>query len=519
MPRSLSSEFRRACLVGLALALVQLPGVAGDTGTLVIHADQGKVPINRNIYGHFSEHLGRCVYEGYWVGEDSPIPNVRGIRQDVVEALRRIKIPVLRWPGGCFADEYHWRDGIGPRAGRPTMINTHWGGVTENNHFGTHEFLELCSQLGCEPYICGNVGSGTVQEMQQWVEYITFDGVSPMAGLRQKNGREQPWKLTYFGVGNENWGCGGNMSAEYYADQYRRYATFVRNFGGNRVYKIACGPNAWDYHWTEVLMARAADQMNGLSLHYYCGSGTKSHSATQFEEGDWFHLLQSALRMEELVSKHAAIMDKADPQKRVGLMVDEWGTWHQVEDGTNPGFLYQQNGLRDALVAAVTLNIFNQHADRVRMANIAQTVNVLQAMILTAKEKMLLTPTYHVYEMFTVHHDATLLPAELRSPDYTLGTDRIPAVSVSASRSKEGVLHVTLANLNPNTPVAVEAELQGAKATRISGRVLTASDIRAHNTFELPTTVQPAEFGDARPTEKGFTVNLPAKSVVVLTLE
>ncbi len=486
---------------------------------LVVRADAGKDTINKNIYGHFSEHLGRCIYEGYWVGEDSPIPNTRGIRNDVVDALKKIKVPVLRWPGGCFADEYHWKDGIGPRDQRPSMINTHWGGVTENNHFGTHEFLDLCDQLGCEPYLCGNLGSGTVQEMQQWVEYITSNGISPMTELRKRNGREQPWRLPYFGVGNENWGCGGNMTPDFYADQYRRYATYVRNFPGNRIFKIACGPNSFDYKWTDVLMEHAGRSMQGLALHYYCGTGRRSRSATQFDEGDWFHLLRSALRMEELVSKHSEIMDKYDPQKRVALIVDEWGTWHAVEPGTNPGFLYQQNSLRDAMVAGLTLNILNQHCDRVKMANIAQTVNVLQAMILTDKERMLLTPTYHVYEMFTVHHDATLLPVELTCADYAFGEDRIPGLNVSASRDKDGRVHLTLCNLNPSAAAPVNCELRGIEPTRVVGRVLTAPEMQAHNTFDQPDRVKPVEFAGASLTPNGLSVRLPAKSIVVLAVD
>jgi alpha-N-arabinofuranosidase len=486
---------------------------------LVIHADQDKVTISHNLYGQFSEHLGHCIYEGLWVGDASPIPNTRGIRKDVVAALKKIRVPVLRWPGGCFADEYHWRDGIGPYNERPTMINTHWGGVTENNHFGTHEFLDLCEQLGCEPYICGNVGSGTVQEMQQWVEYITFPGVSPMADWRRKNGHDQPWKLAYFGVGNENWGCGGNMTAEFYADQFKRYATFVRNFGDNRVFKIACGPNGEDYHWTEVLMRDVGRRMNGLALHYYCGTGRKSRSATQFGEGDWFFQLRNALRMEELVTKHSAIMDRYDAGKRVALIVDEWGAWHAVEPGTNPGFLYQQNTLRDALVAGVTLNIFNNHADRVRMGNIAQMINVLQAMILTDKEKMLLTPTYHVFEMYTVHHDAKLLPSELHSADYVSGEQEIPAVSASASKDAEGKIHVSLCNLHPRLAAEVSCELQGAKGQKLSGRVLTAPDITSHNTFDQSESVKPGDFMAFKTTDDGFSTTLPPKSVVVLTLE
>ncbi|MFO0890055.1 MAG: alpha-N-arabinofuranosidase [Isosphaeraceae bacterium] len=512
----------RSSIVALAAIVTAAPfGVraADPANRLVIHADQGKETINRNIYGHFSEHLGHCIYEGFYVGEKSAIPNTRGIRNDIVEALKKSKIPVLRWPGGCFADEYHWMDGIGPKEKRPTMINTHWGGVTEDNSFGTHEFMDLCAQLGCEPYICGNLGSGSVREMQQWVEYITSDGVSPMTDLRKKNGREQPWKLTYFGVGNENWGCGGTMTPEYYADQYRRYATYVRNFGGNRIFKVACGPNGADYKWTDVLMREAGRQMGGLALHYYCGTGNRSRSATKFEEDDWFALLKKALRIEELVTKHTEIMDRHDPRKRVALIVDEWGAWHQVEPGTNPGFLYQQNTLRDALVAGVSLNIFNRHCDRVRMANIAQTVNVLQAMILTDKARMLLTPTFHVFEMFAVHQDATLLPTELTATAYRFDNEEIPGVSVSASRDKEGKIHVTLCNLNPSQAAELACEIKGAKASPASGRVLTAGTIQAHNTFDEPDRIKPAEFRDFRAEGDGFRVNLPSKSVVVLTLQ
>jgi alpha-N-arabinofuranosidase len=486
---------------------------------LAIHVDKGKDTINRNIYGHFAEHLGRCIYGGFWVGEDSSIPNTRGIRNDIVQALRKLNIPVLRWPGGCFADEYHWKDGIGPRENRPTMINTHWGMVTENNHFGTHEFLDLCEQLGCEPYICGNVGSGTVLEMQQWVEYITFDGRSPMADLRRANGRNEPWKVRYWGVGNENWGCGGNMRPEYYADLYRRFSTYLRNFSGNRLYKIACGASGANYHWTEVLMREAGRRMNGMSPHYYCGSGKKSRSATRFGEVDWFAQLQRALRIEEIVEKHAAIMDKYDPRKRVGMMFDEWGAWHRVEPGTNPRFLYQQNSIRDALVAGLSLNVFNNHCDRVKMANIAQTVNVLQAMILTREEKMILTPTYHVFEMYKVHQDGVLLPAELQCADYEYEGETIPALNVSASKDKSGTIHISLCNLDPKRAADLVCDLHGTTARKVSGRVLTADTITAHNTFEEPNTVRPSVFDDFKLKDGSLTVTLPSKSVVVLEIK
>ncbi len=487
---------------------------------IVLNADLGKHLISRHIYGHFSEHLGRCIYGGYWVDEGSTIPNTRRIRSDVVEALKATNIPNLRWPGGCFADEYHWTDGIGPREDRPTMVNTHWGGVTEDNSFGTHEFLDLCDELACEPYICGNVGSGTVREMQRWVEYITFDGVSPMADLRRANGREAPWKIAYWGVGNESWGCGGRMRPEYYADVYRRYSTYLRNLGESKLYKIACGPSGANYHWTEVLMREAARFMEGLALHYYCGTGKKSRSATEFDEEDWFEQLKRALRIDELVTRHSTIMDKYDPDKRVALIVDEWGAWHAVEPGTNPGFLYQQNSLRDALVASVTLDVFNNHCDRVRMANIAQTVNVLQAMVLTEEggERMLVTPTYHVFEMYKVHHDATLVPLELECGSYEFGEDSIPLLSASASRDAGGKVHVSLTNLDPNRAADVACDVRGMEVAGATGRVLTAGAITAHNTFDAPDTVTPAGL-DVSTSEGGkLTVQLPPRSVAVIEI-
>ncbi len=489
---------------------------------LILNADIERGKISKHIYGHFSEHLGRCIYEGIWVGEDSPIPNINGIRKDVLEALKRIQIPVLRWPGGCFADEYHWKDGVGPRDQRKMMVNTHWGGVTENNHFGTHEFMMLCELLECEPYICGNVGSGTVQEMSEWVEYMTFDGDSPMSRWRAENGRKEPWKLKYFGVGNENWGCGGNMRAEYYADEYRRYQTYVRNYGSNRIYRIACGPNVDDYHWMEVMMRQAGGFMDGISLHYYTVPGEWSNkgSATQFNEQDWFTTLKKTLYMDTLIRNHSAIMDRYDPEKRVGLIVDEWGTWYDVEPGTNPGFLYQQNTLRDALVAGINLNIFNNHNDRVHMANIAQTINVLQAVILTEGEKMILTPTYHVFDMYKVHQDATRIDVYLESEEYVMEDEKLPKLSVSASKDAQGRINITLCNLDHENGAEVPVDLRGISSVKnVTGTVLTADKIQAHNTFEDPEVVKPVSFEDFKLNEQGLNVSMPAKSVVLLTIE
>jgi alpha-N-arabinofuranosidase len=468
------------------------------TITITIDTKQNKGRINRHIYGHFAEHLGRCIYGGMWVGEDSDIPNTAGLRNDILEALKKINIPNLRWPGGCFADDYHWEDGIGLRTERRRTINTHWGGVIENNHFGTHEFLYLCELLDCEPYIAGNVGSGSPHEMNAWIEYMTFGGASTLADQRRQNGREEPWQVKYFGIGNENWGCGGNMTAEYYANVFRRYQTYIRNYGENQVYKIACGSFDFNYEWTEVMMREASRYMDGLSLHYYTIPGTWADkgSATEFTENDWFVTLKKASGIEEIVTQHSKIMDRYDPDKRIGLIVDEWGVWHNVESGTNPGFLYQQNTLRDALVAGITLNILNQHCDRVHMANLAQTINVLQALILTDGDKMLLTPTYHVFDMYKVHQDATLLETRVENEtNYFHRGESLPQINISASKDEMGNVHVSLCNLDPNTIAEVEIKLSGMDAVgQVSGQILTAKDMQAHNTYDQPNHMKPIAF-------------------------
>ena len=492
---------------------------------IVVNAAEGKERISRHIYGHFSEHLGRCIYGGYWVGEDSSIPNVRGIRKDVVAALKKIKIPNLRWPGGCFADEYHWKDGIGKRSERPKMINTHWGGVTEDNSFGTHEFLDLCEQLGTEPYICGNVGSGTVQELSQWVEYCNFDGISPMAELRKKNGREKPWQVRFWGIGNESWGCGGNMTPEFYADNFRRYAVYVRKSGNVVPYKIACGPSDSNYNWTKVLMEKTCgakgNLIDGLSLHYYTVPGEWAHkgSATQFTEEEWLITMRKAYFMDELVHKHGTIMDEYDPKREVSIIVDEWGTWFDVEPGTNPGFLYQQNSLRDALVAGIHFNIFNNYAERIGMANIAQTINVLQSVILTEGAKMVLTPTYHVFDMYQVHQDALKLPVHVESDGCPLGFGSIPAISASASEDDNRKIHVSLTNIDPKNEQKVQLDIRGVSPKVSYSRIITSENMGDHNTFDQGDKVKMKEFSGAASEAGGkIEVIMPSKSIVTLEL-
>lgn len=484
----------------------------------IIDVNSKKEVINKNIYGHFSEHLGRCIYEGIYVGEESTIPNVKGMRSDVIEALKNIKVPVLRWPGGCFADEYHWKDGIGAQENRKKMINTHWGGVVEDNSFGTHEFMELCRQIDCEPYINGNLGSGTVQEMSEWVEYLTHDGISPMADMRRTNGQEKPWQVKYFGIGNENWGCGGNMRPEYYADEYRRYQTYVRNYGTNKIYKIACGANGADYGWTEVLMERAANFMDALTLHYYTvpGGFETKMPALGFDEEAYYHTLKQAVFIEELLDKHIHIMDKYDKDKRIALIVDEWGSWYQVEPGTNPGFLYQQNTMRDAMIAGVTLNIFNKHADRVRMANIAQMINVLQAVILTEGKNILLTPTYHIFDLYKVHQDATLLDSFISKTETGKGEDKVQDLYESASIDPEGHVHITICNIDLQETKVIEGTLLGYEAKEVKGRMVSGK-MDDHNTFEQPDSVGIKPVKNIELQKDTFKVEIPPCSIIQLT--
>jgi alpha-N-arabinofuranosidase len=489
---------------------------------LVIIANHAGPVISKDLYGHFSEHLGTCIYGGIWVGRESSIPNTDGIRNDVIAALREIKVPNLRWPGGCFADTYHWKDGIGPQEKRASIINTHWGGVTEDNSFGTHEFMKLTELLGCDAYINGNVGSGTVQEMAEWIEYLTSDSESPMTKLRRVNGRNEPWKVKYFAIGNENWGCGGNMTPEYYGDVMRRFSTYLKDFSGNRLYRVACGASDFDYNWTETLMKESKNRgmFQGISLHYYSvpGGWSSKGSATEFSENEWFETLRLNYQMDAIIKGHEAIMDRYDPRNTKGLVIDEWGNWFQVEPGTNPGFLYQQNTLRDAITAAIHLNIFNQHADRVKVANLAQMVNVLQAVILTKDDKIVLTPTYYVFRMFRVHQEAQLLNTDLRCEDYIMGDRKIPAISASASVDKEGKIHVSLANLNPNKEITLTCPVIGDSFKRVTGEVLTAKEMAALNTFENPEIVKPASFNGFKLKDGILMVTMPPKSVVVLEL-
>lgn len=517
----------------IALSLCAAFAAQAQDVQLTLHPDQAQTVIPKEIYGQFAEHLGRCIYGGIWVGKDSNIPNIEGYRKDVFEALKELQVPVMRWPGGCFADEYHWRDGIGPQEGRRKMVNTNWGGTVEDNSFGTHEFLNLCEMLGCEPYISGNVGSGSVQEMAEWVEYMNSDTNSTIAEERRKNGRDKAWKVKYFGVGNESWGCGGNMKIEYYADLYRRYNTYARNYGDAKLFRIASGANGGDTHWMDVAMRKIGFLMDGISVHFYAvrdwGSEDdpitgipmgKKGSALVYDDQNYYEIVSKSLEIEDIIKAHCAVMDKYDPEKRVAIMFDEWGTWYNVEPGTNPGWLYQQNTMRDAVIASASLNIFHKYTDRIKMANIAQVVNVLQSMILTNEkdpsQPCVLTPTYHVFKMYNVHQNATFVPSDLTC-DYIQVNDKekVPYVSATASRDKDGVLHISLSNLDVTKSHTVAVNVDGMKLKGVEGEILTTKDVHAHNDFGK-TEVTPAPFS-AKVNKKGqLLITVPAHSVLTV---
>ena len=475
--------------------------------------------ISKYLYGHFAEHLGRCIYNGFWVGKGSEIPNINGLRTDVIEALKGIKIPVLRWPGGCFADEYHWMDGIGPKRDRKRCLNTHWGMVTETHDFGTHEFFELCEELECEAYVAGNLGSGTVREMQDWVDYISCAEGTSMSELRKENGREEPWKLPFFGIGNENWACGGNMRPEYYADLYRRYQTYVKNYPGSVVRKIACGPNNDDYEWTDTVMKQASEFMWGLSMHYYTlvhNSFSDMGYSNDFGEEEWHSIIKYTYLMDEYIKGHSKIMDKYDPEKKVALIVDEWGTWYKAIAGTNRRFLHQQNTIRDAVSASMHFNIFHANCDRVKMANLAQTVNVLQAVILTYDGVMIKTPTYHVFDLYKCHHDNEYIPLSEETAKYRA----LPQTSSTASYDRETEkIFYSVCNSDPTDPAPLKLSIEGVeKIKNAAARILTASEITSCNTIENPDNVHIENFDGLIINKTTIEFILPPRSVMTIEI-
>ncbi len=513
---------KRFLLSGILIAILTF-NIASAQTKITVQTEESAGVIDRHIFGQFSEHLGRGIYPGIWVGEDSDIPNTEGYRTDVLEALQDLSIPNIRWPGGCYADDYNWRDGIGPRDKRPVTLNVFWGQVPDENSFGTHEFLRFTDLINAEPYLSVNVGSSTPKEMSDWVEYLTYSGETTLTKERRANGKDEPWKIKFWGIGNESWGCGGNMTAEFYADKYKQFATYARDLSGNELYRVASGKYNNEYAWTDTLMRKAGELMDAISLHYYTlptDDWDDKGPSIGFGEDQYISTLRNGLKMEDFVIGHSKVMDKYDPDKRVVLAVDEWGIWTNQLEGTTGGFLEQQNTLRDAFLASTTLDIFAKHNDRVKLANIAQTVNVLQAMILTEGDKMVKTPTYYVFQMYKVHQDATRLPLELDSPDYSFGDITIPALSATASKAEDGSISITLTNVDPKRSHKLALSLEGLGSAKISSaQILTADKFNSYNTYEKPNTVVPKSFKGASLKGEQLTVDLPAKSLVVLTIK
>ena len=510
------------------LALLCTASLGAQTTKVLVNTDQGSgTLIPKEIYGQFSEHLGSCIYGGLWVGPDSEIPNIDGYRLDVFNALKELEVPVLRWPGGCFADDYHWMDGIGPKESRTLISNNNWGGTLEDNSFGTHEFLNLCELLGCQPYISGNVGSGTPEELAKWVEYMTSDSQSTMANLRRKNGREKPWDVKFLGIGNEAWGCGGNMTPDYYSSVFRRYSTYTRNYNPEHpLYKVASGASDYDYNWTDVCMQGIGGQMDAIAVHYYTAfgwdPGAKGY-AKNFDEEIYYKTLAKASGIEPCIRRHIDIMDKYDPECKVDLFVDEWGTWWEVEPGTNPGHLFQQSTMRDAVVAALSFNIFHKYTKRIKMANIAQVVNVLQSMVLTRGSEMVLTPTYYVFKMYKPHQDAEFIPVDYQSSaiasnDY----GEVPSLSVTASR-KDGVVTVSLVNpsYDKSQDVRLDFESIGIKDQNVlSAEILASSgSINAVNDFGAQPEVVTRDFKAVKVKGGGIEFKMPAASIVTIKVK
>jgi alpha-N-arabinofuranosidase len=504
--------------------------LAADPIHLTVDASKPGPKINRDIFGQFAENLGHGLYDGIWVGTDSSIPNTRGIRNDVVAALRELKVPNVRWPGGCFADQYHWRKGIGPRDKRPATVNSAWGDVIDTNAFGTDEFMDFIEQIGSTPYVSINLGSGTPQEAAEWLEYMTAAAPTTLAKERAANGHPEPYKVGFLGIGNESWDCGGAMTPDYYVSQMKVYSRFVLNMnpaqrGKEQMLKIAVGPGTPDTNWTEAVMNAWkkhtwAWDINGVSLHWYTvpDGWPPSTNSEHFGLGEYTKSLKSTLFMEEFLRKQEVVMDKYDPEKKVTLSVDEWGAWHAPLAGSNPAFLFQQNSIRDAILASINLNIFARHADRVRMANIAQMINVLQAMVLTDKEKFVLTPTYFVFKMYVPFQDATLIPVTLNASDYTYGGVRVPRVDVIAAKGGDGKLLLEITNLDAENSAEIDAELLGIVAKSAKAETLTAPKVDSINTFDSPSTVVPKSTAVKFQTGK-LSMTVEPRSVTVVSIE
>jgi alpha-N-arabinofuranosidase len=501
--------------------------------------------INRNIYGHFTEHLGSCIYDAMWVGEGSAIPNQNGLRKDTIEALKRIRAPIIRWPGGCFADQYHWRDGVGPREKRPRIWNIWWG-RDEGNAFGTDEFIQYCRLSGAAPYLCVNVGSGSPQEALDWLEYCNGKESTTVTSLRAANGHPEPYNVRYWSVGNESWGCGGNFDAESYAREYARYVTYLNRYADRGTVEfVACGDfrDDWNQKFFETLLKRpgARGQVRGvnhLSVHHYFRG--ELGQATEFTDEQYYRALAGVSVLEGYIEETIGLIQHyTTPQNRIGIALDEWGIWHPVPSTGAQG-LWQSNTLRDALLAAVTFNSLNSYGDAVSMANIAQTFNVLQCIAFTKGDKLALTPTYHVFDLYQPHMDAMALKTVVDSPTYTLkpltqlppqflallggrGETTRTYLSASASLNEaQKQICLTLVNQHLTEPMEVEIQIPGLDSPGVRGgtlRELTSGNVRDENTLEKPEVVRPSAPKQLTVQGNKFTQLVPPHTAQALVLQ
>lgn len=504
---------------GMAAAprFLRARGQGAETIRVDLRLDERIARIQPEVYGQFAEHIGGVIYDGIWVGRDSKIANTDGIRQSIIDHVKKLGPVVVRWPGGCFADKYHWRDGIGPASKRPRRYGR-WREETESNQFGTHEFLRFCQLCGVEPYLAGNVGTGSPEEFQRWVEYCNApSGTTTLADERAANGQVDPFGVKYWGVGNESWGCGGKFIPEDYCREYRRFVEWLPKYN-TPPFLIAAGPNSNDLDWTRRFFARWADgaraQLDGWAPHYYCG--TTGH-ALKFSVDQWYEQLHKGNRMESLIRDQWAAMGEFDRDHAIRLVIDEWGSWHPAGTEINPRHLFEQMGtLRDAMVAAITLDTFNRHADKVAMANIAQLVNNLHSLFLADGDRFVATPTFHVYTMYRAHQDADAVRLDIQAPEIAFRAgnrpERIVRLAGSASRQDDGRATLTLAHLHASAPVEVLLRLHGGSPRQVRHRMLTHAELNAHNTFEKPDTVKPKS-KSVEPRGDELAITLPPASI------
>jgi len=505
-------------------------GAASSARKVLVHADREVGVVRPEFHSHFAEHLGSCVYGGIWVGRNSPLPNVNGFRKAAVDYLKALGVPVLRWPGGCYADDYHWREGIGPH--RPKRVNIHWGNYTEDNSFGTHEFVAFCRLIGAEPYIAANVGTGSPREMRDWIEYCNFPGGSELSDERAANGSREPFGVRYWGVGNELWGCGGNMRPEQAADEFRRFASFARTFGDSRLYLVGCGPNGNDHRWTRGFMdtlAGGRPMPDGYSMHYYENGSLPTE---QFTAEAMYAQLNLFPRVEQAIIQQRDLLDTYDPARKIGLILDEWGVWDRIpaSDEQKYGRLWQQSTMRSAVAAALGLNLFNRQADKLYMCNIAQMVNVLQSVLLTEgpeSPKCVRTTTYYAFQLFQPHRGKTAVAVEAdgnRLPDPAAApagraapASPPPDLSVSASR-RGPALVISFVNPRHDLDMEVDCTLRGIVGRTGHAQILHDSDLNAANGFDGPERIVPKPH-DVTVEAGRLRLGLPAMSVCTVAME